>query len=69
MVFVGKVKWFDRKKGYGFISAENTEGDIFVHYSSIDEKGFKSLSEGDSVEFELSQGPKGLLAQNVVRLN
>jgi CspA family cold shock protein len=69
VVFVGKVKWFDRKKGYGFISSENADGDIFVHYSSIDEKGFKSLAEGDSVQFELTQGPKGLLAQNVVRLN
>ena len=69
MVFVGKVKWFDRKKGYGFISSENADGDIFVHYSSIDEKGFKSLTEGDNVQFELTQGPKGLLAQNVVRLN
>lgn len=70
MVFVGKVKWFDRKKGYGFISSENAQGDIFVHYSSInDERGFKSLTEGDNVQFELNQGPKGLLAQNVVRLN
>lgn len=69
MVFVGKVKWFDRKKGYGFISSEDAQGDIFVHYSSIDERGFKSLTEGDSVQFELTQGPKGLLAQNVVRLS
>jgi CspA family cold shock protein len=66
---IGKVKWFDRKKGYGFLSAENTEGDIFVHYSSINGDGFRSLTEGDSVQFELTQGPKGLLAQNVMRLN
>jgi len=66
---VGKVKWFDRKKGYGFISAENREGDIFVHYSSINGDGFRSLTEGDDVQFELTQGPKGLLAQNVMRLN
>jgi CspA family cold shock protein len=66
---IGKVKWFDHKKGYGFISAENANGDVFVHYSSINGDGFRSLSEGDNVQFELSQGPKGLLAQNVVRLN
>jgi CspA family cold shock protein len=66
---IGKVKWFDHKKGYGFISAENADGDVFVHYSSINGDGFRSLSEGDNVQFELSQGPKGLLAQNVVRLN
>ena len=69
MFSVGKVKWFDRKKGYGFISAENNEGDIFVHYSSINGNGFRSLTEGDDVQFELTQGPKGLLAQNVMRLN
>jgi CspA family cold shock protein len=66
---IGKVKWFDHKKGYGFISAENANGDVFVHYSSINGDGFRSLSEGDNVQFELTQGPKGLLAQNVVRLN
>jgi CspA family cold shock protein len=66
---VGKVKWFDRKKGYGFISTEDAEGDIFVHYSSINGDGFKALTEGDNVQFELTQGPKGLLAQNVLRLN
>lgn len=69
MLSVGKVKWFDRKKGFGFISAEDAEGDIFVHYSSINGDGFKSLTEGDNVQFELIQGPKGLLAQNVLRLN
>jgi CspA family cold shock protein len=66
---VGKVKWFDHKKGYGFISAENADGDIFVHFSSINGDGFRSLAEGDDVQFELTQGPKGLLAQNVMRLN
>ena len=69
MLAIGKVKWFDHKKGYGFISTENTEGDIFVHYSSINGDGFRSLTEGDNVQFELAQGPKGLLAQNVIRLN
>ncbi len=66
---VGKVKWFDHKKGYGFISTENADGDIFVHFSSINGDGFKSLTEGDDVQFELAKGPKGLLAQNVMRLN
>ena len=66
---VGKVKWFDRKKGYGFISAENADDDIFVHYTSISGDGFKSLIEGDSVQFEVAQGPKGMLAQNVERLS
>ena len=69
MLTVGKVKWFDRKKGYGFISTENNEGDIFVHYSSINGDGFRALTEGDDVQFELTQGPKGLLAQNVLRIN
>ena len=69
MLVFGKVKWFDRKKGYGFLSTENTEGDIFVHYSSINGDGFRSLTEGDDVQFELTQGPKGLLAQNVLRLS
>ncbi len=64
---VGKVKWFDRKKGFGFISMENAD-DVFVHYTSINADGYKSLIEGDSVQFELTQGPKGKLAQNVVRL-
>ena len=69
MLAVGKVKWFDHKKGYGFISAENADGDIFVHFSSINGDGFRSLTEGDDVQFELAKGPKGLLAQNVMRLN
>lgn len=69
MLLIGKVKWFDRKKGYGFISADDADGDIFVHYSSINGDGFRSLTEGDNVQFELTQGPKGLLAQNVLRIN
>lgn len=67
MLTVGKVKWFNSKKGFGFISMENAD-DVFVHYTSINGDGFKSLIEGDSVQFELAQGPKGKLAQNVVRL-
>jgi len=60
----GKVKWFDAKKGYGFITAENGE-DVFVHYSDIDAEGYKTLREDDEVEFEISEGKKGLKAVNV----
>ncbi len=62
----GIVKWFNDAKGYGFITQEDG-GDIFVHYTAIQQEGFKSLKEGDSVEFEVSQGPKGLQAANVRR--
>jgi CspA family cold shock protein len=62
----GTVKWFDPKKGYGFISQEGGE-DVFVHFSSIQGDGFKTLEEGESVEFEITQGNKGLQATNVVR--
>ena len=60
----GSVKWFNDAKGYGFISQENGE-DVFVHFSAIQAQGFKSLAEGDRVEFEVSRGPKGLQAANV----
>ena len=60
----GTVKWFNDAKGFGFISQENGE-DVFVHFSAIDGDGFKTLNEGDEVEFEVNQGPKGLQAANV----
>lgn len=61
----GKVKWFDNKKGYGFILAEDGR-EIFVHYTGIVSEGFKSLSEGQTVEYEISGGDKGVQAVNVV---
>jgi CspA family cold shock protein len=63
----GPVKWFNNEKGYGFIS-RNSGDDVFVHHSAIQGGGFKSLNEGDSIEFEVAKGPKGLQAQNVVKL-
>ncbi len=66
-MLVGKVKWFNNEKGYGFIVKENYD-DIFVHYSSILDDGFKTLSEGQLVEFDLVVGEKGLQAQNVYKL-
>jgi CspA family cold shock protein len=63
----GTVKWFNESKGFGFISGEDGN-DIFVHYSSISGGGFKSLLEGDSVSFDVENGPKGLKAVNVVKM-
>jgi len=61
----GKVKWFNNQKGYGFISPEEGK-DVFVHYSAIQGDGYKSLAEGQDVEFEIADGPKGQQAVNVV---
>jgi len=61
----GTVKWFNATKGYGFIMRENGE-DIFVHYSAIQIDGYKTLSEGQRVEFNITEGPKGLAASNVI---
>lgn len=66
-MLVGKVKWFNNEKGYGFIIKENYD-DIFVHYLQIQDEGFKTLEEGQVVEFELVTGDKGLQAQNVFKI-
>jgi len=63
----GRVKWFNDKKGYGFIEQENGE-DVFVHFSAIQGDGFKTLGEGQEVEFEVENGPKGIHAKNVVKI-
>jgi CspA family cold shock protein len=63
----GTVKWFNNEKGYGFIKRASGD-DVFVHHSAIQASGFKSLSEGDQVEFTVAKGPKGLQAQDVVKL-
>lgn len=63
----GKVKWFSDRKGYGFITTEDGK-DIFVHHSAIVGEGYKSLAEGQAVEFEVNQGPKGEQAVKVVKL-
>ena len=63
---VGKVKWFNAEKGFGFIEREDGD-DVFVHFSAIQEDGFKTLEEGQTVEFEITQGNRGPQASNVVR--
>jgi len=63
----GKVKWFSNEKGYGFITPESGE-DVFVHHKAIMGEGYKSLDEGQEVEFEVEKGQKGLQAKNVVKL-
>jgi len=63
----GRVKWFSNQKGYGFITPESGN-DVFVHHSAIQGEGYKSLEEGQEVEFEVTQGPKGEQAANVIKL-
>ena len=64
----GKVKWFDNKKGYGFIVPESGK-EVFVHHAAIKTEGYRSLTEGEEVEFDIVQGPKGEQAANVVKLS
>ncbi|TRZ82598.1 cold-shock protein [bacterium] len=63
----GKVKWFNNQKGYGFITPEDGK-DVFVHFSALQGEGYKSLEEGQDVEFEIEQGPKGEQAKNVTKI-
>ena len=63
----GTVKWFNNQKGYGFITPEGGSGDVFVHHSAIQGEGFKTLNEGDRVQFDIVRGPKGDQAANVVK--
>ncbi len=63
----GKVKWFNNAKGYGFILPESGQGDLFVHYSSIQMEGYRTLSAGQEVEFDILEGPKGRHAINIRR--
>lgn len=65
---IGKVKMFNKEKGFGFIIMEGETKDVFFHYSQIMQEGFKTIDEGEEVEFELVEGDKGLQARNVVKL-
>ncbi len=62
----GAVKWFNSEKGFGFIAQDGGGADVFVHYSNIESQGYRSLEEGQRVEFEITQGPKGPQAEKVV---
>ena len=64
----GTVKWFNAEKGFGFISPDGSDTDVFVHFSAIQGEGFKTLAEGEKLEFDVTKGPKGLQASNVRRI-
>jgi CspA family cold shock protein len=66
---IGKVKWFNDKKGFGFVEPDGGGEDIFVHHTSIMSDGFRTLAEGQSVQFEVVRGPKGMQATNVQKMN
>lgn len=65
----GKVKWFNNQKGYGFLTKEDGSGDVFVHYSAVTGDGYKTLNEGDTVEFELVDSERGPKAANVQKVS
>lgn len=65
---LGRVKWFNAEKGYGFIERDDGQGDVFVHFSAIQQEGYKTLEEGETVEFEIVTGERGPQASNVVRV-
>lgn len=69
MIQVGTVKWFDTEKGFGFIEREGDKDDVFVHFSAIQEEGFKNLEEGQEVEFEVTETDKGPQAEDVIKVD
>ena len=68
MAITGSVKWFNDSKGFGFLTRDDGEKDVFVHHTAIQGEGFKSLSEGEKVEFDVVQGQKGPAAENVIKV-